>query len=123
MEPFPRIRRRSRIAAVARRLSGGDPGLHRCVACGSTCVCPIEWEIDGPEHWLIQLHCGECDVWRDARATNAEAKTFDLELDRQAAQLKRALAEIDQERMRAQADVFTAALAHDLIDAADFARP
>lgn len=122
MEPLPRIRRRSRLAAAARRLAGTDPGLHRCPACWTTFVCPVEWEIDGPEHWRIRLHCGECDVWRDVRATNEEAKAFDLELDRQLAQIERALVEVDRERMQAQADVFTAALAHDLIDPADFAR-
>lgn len=113
MRPFPRIRRPSRRAL----------GLHRCAACGSPFVCPIEWEADGPDHWLIQLHCGGCDVWRDVRATNAEAKAFDLELDRGLAQIERALAEIDQARMREQVDAFTAALARDLIDPADFASP
>jgi hypothetical protein len=122
MQPIPHIPRRSRIAAVVRRLAGSDPGLHRCVACWSPFVCPVEWETDGPDFWLIQLHCGECDVWRDVRASNAEAKAFDLVLDRQMAQIQRALAELDRERMQAQADVFSAALAHDLIDPADFAR-
>ena len=121
MADIPRIRRKRRIAAAARRLASGT-GLHRCVACESDFVGPIEWETDGPEHWLITLHCGECGVWRDVRVTNVEAKTFDLELGRQTATIERALAKIDRERMRAEVDAFTAALEHDLIDPADFAR-
>jgi len=122
MADIPHIRRKSRIAAAARRLAGGGTGLQYCVACGSDFVCPIEWEPAGPDHWLITLHCGECAVWRNARVTNAEAKTFDLELDRQTATIKRALADIDRERMRVEVDAFAAALQHDLIDPADFAR-
>jgi hypothetical protein len=84
-------------------------------------VCPIEWDTDGPDHWVIQLHCGECDVWRDARVTNAEAKAFDRELDRQTHLIERAVAAIEHERMRDQAEAFVAALEHGLIDATDFA--
>lgn len=119
---IPRVRRRRRIAAAARRLTGGGAGLHRCIVCGSDCVDPIAWDADGPEHWVIQLHCGECDIWRDARATNAEANAFDLELDRQLAQMERAIARIDRDRMRDAVVAFTAALDRDLIDPADFSR-
>lgn len=110
----------SRLTALARRIAGPKAGLPFCPACGSSCVCPIEWEPDGAEHWMIQLHCGACDVWRDARVTNAEAKAFDLELDRQIASIERTLAAIERERMLEQADVFVAALERDLIDATDF---
>jgi hypothetical protein len=54
--------------------------------------------------------------------TNAEAKAFDLELDRQVAQIQRAIADIEREHMRAAADAFAAALQRDLIDPGDFAR-
>ena len=123
MYEIPRIRRRSRIvAAITRRLAGMPEGLHHCVVCGSTCVCPIEWETDGPERWCIQLHCGECDVWRSVSVTNAEAKEFDRVLECQIAAIERVLTEIDCERMREEADAFFAALERDLIDPADFAR-
>jgi hypothetical protein len=121
MDEIPRLRRRSRLAAVARRFGVSEAGLHRCVVCGSDCVCPVDWETDGPEHWLIRLRCGECDVWRDARASNAEAKALDLVLDRQVAQIARAVAAIDGERMRVAAEVFVLALERDLIGPADFA--
>lgn len=122
MARIPRIRRRRALAAAARRLAGGGTGIHHCLVCGSDRVCPHSWETDGEEHWAITLHCPECDVWRDVRITNAEAKAFDLELDRQVAEIQQALADIDREHMRAAADAFAAALERDLIDAGDFAR-
>jgi len=99
-----------------------DDGLHRCPACRRPFMCPIDWETDGADHWLIQLRCGECGVWREARATNEQAKAFDLELDRQVRLIVRALRRIEREKMRAELDVLVTALDRDLIDASDFAR-
>jgi hypothetical protein len=119
---IPRSRRRSRIATAARRFIGGLDGLHHCVVCGSTCISPIEWEPDGADHWRMQLRCAECDVWRDVRVTNAEAKAFDLVLNQQIAAIERVLLQIDRERMREEADAFVVALQRDLIVPADFAQ-
>jgi hypothetical protein len=113
----------SRIGrAWRRRMARLDRGLHRCPACQGTFVCPMEWETDGAEHWRIRLHCGDCDRWRDVRVTNAEARDFELELDRQTGQIVAALAHLDQESMRSELDRLVDALDHDLIDADDFAR-
>lgn len=116
------IRRKRRLAAAARKLAGGSAGLHQCIVCGSTCVRPVDWETAGPGHWSITLHCANCDVWREVRATNEQASAFDVELERQIGEIRRALERIDRERMQAEADVFVAALERDLIDAGDFAR-
>jgi hypothetical protein len=96
-------------------------GLHHCPRCRTSFMCPIEWETDGDEHWLMRLRCGECGIWRRARATNAEAKELDLVLNAQEGQIRRALARIDREQMEAELDVFVGALQRDLIDAGDFA--
>jgi len=85
-------------------------------------VWPIAWETDGDEHWLIELRCGECGIWREARVTNEEAKSFDLALNDHTDQIRRALDRIDRERMEAELDVLVGALEYDLIDPADFAR-
>jgi hypothetical protein len=85
-------------------------------------VCPMEWETDGDDHWLIQLRCGECGAWREVRVTNEEAKEFDLTLDWQTSQIRRELERIDRERMEAEVDALVGALEHDLIDPADFGR-
>jgi hypothetical protein len=84
-------------------------------------MCPMAWETDGDDHWLIELRCGECGAWREVRVTNEQARDFDLTLDRQTAQIRRELERIDRERMMAEVDVLVGALEHDLIDPADFA--
>ena len=122
MYDIPRLGRRSRIAAAARRFTGGLDGLHHCVVCGSTCISPIKWEPDGADHWRMQLHCAECDMWRDVRVTNAEAKAFDRVLDQQISAIERVLLQIDRERMREEAGAFVVALERDLIVPADFTR-
>jgi len=115
-------RRLSRIAAAARRFASRGERLHRCPACAREFVCPVEWEIDGEEHWTIQLRCGACDTWWERRVTNAEATAFELVLDRQIAAIRRELLGIDRRCMHAELEVLVGALRHDLIDAADFAR-
>jgi hypothetical protein len=113
----PKQSRLSRLVTAARlRLPAGD-GLHICKACRRPFACPIEWEADGDDHWLIKLHCGACDTWCDLRATNAQASEFDLELNRQIGHITRALAEFERERMEA----LLAAFEHDLVEPADFA--
>jgi hypothetical protein len=82
----------------------------------------MEWETADDDHWLIQLRCGECGEWREVLATNDEASAFDVLLDRQCAEIARALRVIELEEMRAGLDAFVGALDRDLIDASDFAR-
>ena len=106
-------------------LPAGRPdvdALHHCAACGRDFVNPVDWEPVSPEAWWILLRCGECHTFREVTVTNAVAERFDLELDRRADVLHRALHKLDTERMRAQAEAMIGALRHGLIDAADFAR-
>jgi hypothetical protein len=107
----------SRVAAAARRWLPAGDALHICKACRRPFACPVRWEADGDDHWLITLHCGECDAWCDLRATNAQTSAFDIELDRQLAQISRALGEFERERMQ----TLLAAFEHDLIEPRDFA--
>ena len=93
-----------------------------CEHCGRDFVIPVSWFDLDEERWSIRLRCGECGAWREVRVTNAEAKDFDLTLDRQTAQIRSALDRIDHERMHAECAAFLGALQRDLIDAADFAR-
>lgn len=106
---------------IRRRLFGAPRGLEYCPECWRPMVCPIDWETDGEQHWLMHLRCGECGAWREVRVTNEEAKEFDLALDRHVDQIRRALERIDRERMAAELDTLVVALEKDLIDAADFA--
>jgi hypothetical protein len=96
--------------------------LHHCASCGRDFVNPVDWEPVTPESWWMRLRCGECHVFREVTVTNAVAERFDIELDRRADMLHRALAKLDRERMVQQAEAMIGALRHGLIDAADFAR-
>ena len=70
----------------------------------------------------MRLRCGECHVWREVTVTNQVAEKFDIELDRRADILHRALAKLDRERMIEQVETMIGALRHGLIEPADFAR-
>jgi hypothetical protein len=56
------------------------------------------------------------------RVANADARDYELVLDRQTAQIARDLEHVDRQRMEAELVTLVAALDRDLIDAADFAR-
>ena len=55
--------------------------------------------------------------------TNKVAERFDIELDRRADLIHRALHKLDRERMAQQVETMIGALRHGLIDPADFAAP
>jgi hypothetical protein len=104
-----------------RRRPDLDVALEHCGFCGKDFVNPVDWEPVTSEAWWILLRCGECHTFREVTVTNAIAERFDLELDRRADLLQRALHKLDTERMRAQVEAMIGALRHGLIDAADFA--
>jgi hypothetical protein len=110
---------------LSRALSGRRPNagsdLERCPSCQTDFVYPVEWEPESKESWWILLRCGECDDWREVTVPNDVAERFDVELDRRADVMHRALHKIDREQMIASANTMIAALRHNLIDAADFA--
>ncbi|HET8758637.1 MAG TPA: hypothetical protein VFM58_21635 [Solirubrobacteraceae bacterium] len=97
-----------------------DP-LRWCPACRSRFACPVDWAEHDTTHWHIELRCGECGNRWDALADDERAKRYDLELNADVTAIARALARLDLERMAVDAETFAAALAHDLIDPADFA--
>jgi hypothetical protein len=114
---------RAAASDLARHVRATGPtALEVCVACRRDFVNTIEWEPVGHDRWWMLLRCGECDSWREATVPNAAAARFDVELDRRADALHRALHKIDREQMIASANTMIAALRHNLIDAADFAR-
>jgi hypothetical protein len=99
-----------------------ETGLETCLMCGRDFVNPIDWEPVGDHHWWMLLRCGECGVWRETTVEHEIAERFDVELDRRADVLARALQKLDAQRMTAWAESFALALRHGLLDAADFAR-
>jgi len=108
-----------RFRRSARRRKA-DP-LRSCPACRSPFVCPIEWEPSDDRHWWIALRCGECGARWEETVDDARAARYDIELDCDIQPIRRAVAMLDLARMADEADAFAAALAHDLIEPADFA--
>jgi hypothetical protein len=104
-----------------RRRAGRKAGLETCPVCGRDFVNPVAWEPADDRHWWMLLHCGECDVWQEVTVADSVAQRFDVELDRRADVLARALARLDRQEMAADVEKMIAALRRGLIDAADFA--
>jgi hypothetical protein len=71
---------------------------------------------------LLLMRCGECQAWVQGTVGNELAAAIDVELDRQQAEIARALKALEMERMAADVEAFAAALEHGLVDAEDFAR-
>jgi hypothetical protein len=92
-----------------------------CASCGSDCLCPMSWEPDGKEYWVVEARCGDCETWHSLHLTNAQAAAWKVELARQARPIQRAVEQLDRERMAREVDGFVGALERDLIDAGDFA--
>jgi len=132
----PRLRQES-SGAVDRSLSVATPGedcaddrhpaanaergLHVCPRCGSKFVQPTRWEQTGSRvHWHIWRQCPECEWNSDAVHGEHEIDRFDEALDEGSEMLSEMLKELEREGVREIAEVFTAALAADLITADDF---
>ena len=77
--------------ALGRPSRPAEDDLHHCAACGKDYVNPVDWEPVTPEAWWMRLRCGECEVWREVTVTNKVAERFDVELDRRADLIHRAL--------------------------------
>jgi hypothetical protein len=84
-------------------------------------VCPTDWEPHDDSHWHIDLRCGECGHQWEAIVADCRAWRYDAELDADFSAISRALQRLDLERMAIDLETFTAALARDLIEPADFA--
>ena len=115
-EPTRRRRRWGRFRRASR-----PAGLETCPVCKRDFVNPVAWEPADDRHWWMLLHCGECDAWQEVTVADAEAQRYDVELDRRADMLARAVARLDSQRMAADVETMITALRRGLIDAADFA--
>jgi hypothetical protein len=113
---FKRPRRRHRRHAAC-----PDPTrLDVCTSCEADYVHPVEWHESGDEHWWMLLRCGECWAEREVTVGDRIANRFDVSLNAAEQEIRRAVAQLDAERMATEVEVFTAALERDLIDPVDF---
>ena len=79
--------------------------------------------------WLRGGYCrsaatthGPVDRWRDVTVSQEAAERLENDLEPGLRAIGSVVARLDRERMRRAVDVLIAGLAHDLIDADDFAR-
>jgi hypothetical protein len=109
------------VSMRRRKLIPGS-GLHQCIVCHDDFVVPVWAKAteDGRCHLL--LRCAQCETFHEIIVARDVVAAYALDLQRGIDEIQAALCEIDLGRMRAQADLFAAALALDLIDAADFAQ-
>jgi hypothetical protein len=96
-------------------------GLQLCSLCHDDYVVPIWWEPVAEQQWHMLLRCAQCETYRDVVVTDDIAQRYEKDLARGMAEIATSLRQVDHDRMVAEADVFIAALDHDLIDAGDFA--
>jgi hypothetical protein len=106
---------------ASRTETKADPGLHVCPECGSRLVQPTRWEQTLKRGcWRLWRRCPECEWHCDGIHGEREIDAFDEALDDGAEALASELDGLERESMREIAEVFTTALAADLITADDF---
>jgi len=98
-----------------------DVGDLLCGACGSSFVCPMDWDTDGETGWRIDTRCGECGSRDELRLSNQQAASFDVALGDQVAMIAQAADLLEAERAARDLRSLIEALEHDLIGPADFA--
>jgi hypothetical protein len=100
----------------------GDDRLIVCHDCGARLMNPMAWHESGEAAWWIRLRCGACGNVRTSVFSNELANRLERDLAPGLREIERAVARLDQERMRREADAFITALARDLIGPGDFSR-
>ncbi|HEX3873243.1 MAG TPA: hypothetical protein VHW26_03780 [Solirubrobacteraceae bacterium] len=97
-----------------------DQELHRCGACQSELVQPVEWSPLGKSYWQVTLRCPNCEWSGTGVFPQAVLEHFDRELDRGTEFLIRELDQLELERMAEEVPGFVRALADDNILPSDF---
>lgn len=98
-----------------------ESGLHVCPECSSNLVQPTRWEQTAKRgHWRLWRRCPECEWQCDGIHGEGEIDAFDEALDDGAEALASELEGLERERMAEIAEIFSTALAADLITADDF---
>lgn len=113
-----RMRSTGGPASEARTQPGED--LHVCPRCTSELVQPGEWAPVDPQRWRVELSCPDCGWFGAGVFSQRTLDRYDEILDEGAAELVRQLHDLAEENMRADVELFSAALDSDLILPEDF---
>lgn len=109
-------------AAAAREaaLAEAAHDLTLCGACGCRLVQPLDWEDAGRHHWRLLLRCPNCEACGTVVVEEELVDFYDVELERGAAQIARALSDAVDERIGREVAMFADALRDGLILPEDF---
>lgn len=95
--------------------------LHICPDCGSPLVQPTCWEQgEARGSWRVWRRCPECEWHSDEVHGEVEIDAYDEQLDLGAHELANELRELSHANMAELVEVFSVALAADLIGPDDF---
>jgi hypothetical protein len=94
--------------------------LTLCGACGCAFVQPVDWDEAGPRHWRLELRCPNCERHGTVVVEDEVVDHYDLELERGAATLARALHETVERNVEDEVARFAAALDSGLVLPEDF---
>jgi transcription elongation factor Elf1 len=97
-----------------------EKDLHVCPRCSSELVQPGEWAPVDAQRWRVELSCPDCGWFGADVFSQRTLDRYDEILDEGAAVLVSQLHELAEENMRADVDLFCAALGSDLILPEDF---
>ena len=94
--------------------------LHVCPQCDRELVYPVEWEEASATHWEVLLRCPNCEWSEVGTFDQPTVDRFDEQLDLGTEALMRDLKRLTRANMEEEIDVFSAALAADVILPEDF---
>ena len=84
--------------------------LHRCPACDSLLVYPIDWEQAGDAEWTLTLRCPNCEWLGQGTFEQTAVEQLDVELDTGTQVLVRDLRQLMHANMEEEVDRFVTAL-------------
>ncbi len=95
-------------------------GLEVCLVCGEEFVSIARSSRAGNGTWWVLLRCGACGTWHETFACDEDVAALHKAIKRGLHTVAEELNTLDLERMGSQAEVFSQALALDLIGPDDF---
>lgn len=103
------------MAEISRGLT-----MHKCVSCESEHVFPHSWEEHGPDHWLVLLYCGNCEVYREDIFHQWECELFDEWIDDCQDEIASLANELEDEIMQQWVDKTIQMINMDIVMPEDF---
>lgn len=94
----------------------------RCDSCDSPLVHPTAYAQIATELWMVDLRCPDCGRCSEAVLGERQLEQLDRELDHAVAEIEQELRRVEADNMRHWATCFARAIELELLGADDFAR-